>query len=211
MSERSARKIDLGGGPDRAEVEGPLPKHDPRVQRTREVALAAALEILLDEGWDALTHVRVAAASGLSRMTLYRQWPTAGDLLRDVLAASADVRHPSITGDLRRDLMREMDVVRKDLLSVRRGRVLAAFIERAQHDTEIGRIREDLTAAAVRGVRGVLESAMADGSLPATMNVNDAIARLVGPCTYRLLVDGQPLTRAFVRATTDDFLVRHGH
>jgi len=48
---------------------------DPRVVRTRRDVLAAAREVLLEEGWEGVTVSRVADRSGYARTTLYRHWP----------------------------------------------------------------------------------------------------------------------------------------
>lgn len=58
---------------------------DPRVARTRETVLAAAVSLLTEQGVSGLTHQTLAARSGLSRATLYRRWPSITQLLLDLL------------------------------------------------------------------------------------------------------------------------------
>ena len=48
---------------------------DPRVRRSREKVLAAALELLADGGYTAATVEAVSARSGVAKTTVYRQWP----------------------------------------------------------------------------------------------------------------------------------------
>ena len=62
---------------------------DPRVVRTRRDVLAAAREVLLEEGWEGVTVSRVADRSGYARTTLYRHWPQRLDLLRDLIGEEA--------------------------------------------------------------------------------------------------------------------------
>src|SRR4051812_34044065 len=98
---------------------------DPRAERTRRRAMAAAQELLIAEGWDSLTHVRLAAATGISRMTLYRHWPTRIEMLRDVMKDAAETRHAEDSGDAHRDLRLEMQLIRTELLTPPQVKMLA--------------------------------------------------------------------------------------
>ena len=82
---------------------------DPRVTRTRHAVLAAAREVLLDEGWEGVTLGRVAERSGYARTTLYRHWPQRLDLLRDLIREEARLAHTTPTGNLRDDLVAELE------------------------------------------------------------------------------------------------------
>jgi AcrR family transcriptional regulator len=91
---------------------------DVRVERTWRMVLAAARRrLLLEEGWDAVTHVRVAAASGVGRATVYRHWPSCTDLLHDVLRREAEMSHRQPVGRLREDLVAELDALRGSSVS----------------------------------------------------------------------------------------------
>lgn len=182
---------------------------DPRVERTRQAALAAALGLLLDEGWDALTHVRLASASGVSRMTLYRHWPTRLDLLYDALQEAADVRHAPISGDLRQDLKSELQLMRTQFLSPARAKLLATLLEHAQSDDKIARLRNDLIPKGCKGLSRILEAAVELGTLPPDFDVDEGVTLLVGPCVYKVLVNGRQLTPAFVDDVAEHFLDRY--
>lgn len=51
----------------------------------REAYLDAAREALLAVGWSRTTLTDIARRAGVSRMTLYRQWPDMGSLLADLM------------------------------------------------------------------------------------------------------------------------------
>lgn len=51
----------------------------------REVYLDAARAALLAVGWSRTTLTDIARRAGVSRMTLYRQWPDMGSLLADLM------------------------------------------------------------------------------------------------------------------------------
>ncbi len=77
----------------------------PRVQgdREREV-LEAALEVLLEDGYDRLTMDAVAARARASKATLYRRWTSKASLVVDALRQAKGPLEVPDTGSLRGDL-----------------------------------------------------------------------------------------------------------
>ena len=51
---------------------------DPRIERTRQVVLDAALALVAESGYGAVTIEAVAARSGVAKSTIYRHWPGRG-------------------------------------------------------------------------------------------------------------------------------------
>jgi AcrR family transcriptional regulator len=89
------------------------PAVDARVIRTRNDVCRAALNVLIDEGRDAVTQPHVAAVAGYSQTTVYEHGPTKVDVLRDSLARLGDeVGHHAPVGELRADLIQERTVFR---------------------------------------------------------------------------------------------------
>ena len=84
----------------------PSAEIDPRVARTRRDVLAAAREVLLEDGWERVTLARVAERSGYARTTLYRHWPQRLDLLRDLIGEEVRLLHTTPAGDLREAVTR---------------------------------------------------------------------------------------------------------
>ena len=85
---------------------------DARVARTRADVARAAFEVLTTEGSDALTHARVADLAGYSKTTLYAHWPSRVDLIAMAIEALGDMPHHDRTGDLRADVIAELQVFR---------------------------------------------------------------------------------------------------
>ena len=80
---------------------------DPRVRRTQRDVVQAASELLLEEGWFALTHAAVASRAGYSKATLYNHWPDPADLGRAAFLHACATPHHEPTGDPRTDLIGE--------------------------------------------------------------------------------------------------------
>src|SRR5690242_3793993 len=85
---------------------------DARVARTRTDVARAALDVLRTEGFDEVTHAKVAESAGYSKTTLYAHWPTRLDLVRLALDALGEMPHHPVSGDLRADLIGELTVFR---------------------------------------------------------------------------------------------------
>lgn len=73
----------------------------PRDERADRAIVAAALELLADEGYHALSVEAVAARAGVGKTTIYRRWPGKRELVLDALlevnAGMADLPPPGPT------------------------------------------------------------------------------------------------------------------
>jgi AcrR family transcriptional regulator len=79
-------------------------REDPRIQQTRQLVLAATLELMAEHGSAAITVERIAERSGVARSTIYRRWPELPRLYFEAFRQlrSRDVHQP--TGDTPVDL-----------------------------------------------------------------------------------------------------------
>jgi AcrR family transcriptional regulator len=170
---------------------------DPRVTRTRERVLAAARDLLADEGQAAVTPTRLAEETGVSRSTIYRNWSDPAEI---VLAAIADegARPPfEPTGDPRTDLTEYLKNLRNGL-GMPHTTLLATRIERAEHDPEA-----DETMRATNAARRKL---MADilGQIPDEFA--DAHALVVGPLFFQRFLAREPITDELIGLIVDAYL-----
>lgn len=78
----------------------------PRDTSIDERALAAALELLATEGFEATTMQAVAARAEVHASALYRRWPSRVALVEDALSPVLDAAAFEPSGDLVRDLRR---------------------------------------------------------------------------------------------------------
>jgi AcrR family transcriptional regulator len=111
----------------------------PRVEgeREREI-LEAALETLVELGYDRLTFDAVAAAAKASKATLYRRWPSKIDLVVDALQLMMGVEadtHPD-TGSLRGDLIAQA-CAKGGLSDDRPIQVFASLLNALHRDAEL--------------------------------------------------------------------------
>ncbi|MBT2410728.1 TetR/AcrR family transcriptional regulator C-terminal ligand-binding domain-containing protein [Streptomyces sp. ISL-12] len=187
---------------ERTEAEGPGRLKPGRGRRraedVRHATLTAAAELLLAEGVHALTFSKVAARAGVSKMTLYKWWPSPGALAFDAYfnAFQATLAFPD-TGDIRRDLTTQLRVF-VDLLD-RNGAVIAGIIGAAQGDPDLA---EALSTHYVTHRRRLaverLSSAQQAGQIRAEADLESIVDQLWGAVYHRLLMPAQPLTAEFV-------------
>ena len=180
---------------------------DPRVDRTREAVLAAVRELLVEEGWDSVTHHRVALHSGVGRTTVYRHWPDRTELVREAMEFELiSTRGFALTGDLRADLINTLHAIRYELIEREGARFLIVMIEKSEFDESMARLKKILTDRALETLRQVLREATERGELDAYPSIEDSVATLVGPLLMRRLVTHDPIEPNVVARLVDDFI-----
>lgn len=176
---------------------------DPRVIRSREAVLAAARELLREEGPAAVTHQRVAARAEVGRATVYRHWPRPELLLTDAMAGVrmpffldpvTPVR-PWLKGQLR-ELADQLAL--PDVLAV-----TAALIQGALWNPEITTRRDRLAKTVSGQLRAALAIAQETGELRVTVDLHDPPALLIGPLLYRAALEPGPVSDAMIDRLLD--------
>lgn len=184
---------------------------DPRVLRTREAVLGAARGVLREDGWEQVTVLRVAERSGYARTTLYRHWPKRLDLLRDLIREEGRLSHSTPTGDLRADLIAELEAFRVALTERGLGRVVIAIGQQARDDAELAELNRSMRAEGARVLDEIIREAATRGELPVSIRSDVAVAQLVGALLFRYLFeDTEALNAAFVEALVEQFLAGDG-
>ena len=172
---------------------------DPRIQRTRDAVLPAALSVLAERGFASFTMEAVAEAAGVSKSTVYRYWPTRIALLRDALEGLN--RQPDAepeAGSARARIERLLEHLAAALSGSVLSACMPALVEAAERHGEVAeflhqyseRRRSALTAAIRKGIE--------DGELPAHLDPELAALALSGPIFYRRLMTSTPLPPADV-------------
>jgi AcrR family transcriptional regulator len=170
---------------------------DPRVIRTRKDVLAAAMNILISDGWGAVTHARVAKQSGYSRATIYAHWPRPLDLISDAFRQFQEIPHHEKSGDPKTDLRGEVMSFSRAMVEHRLDRVLASLVEHAQTTPEVVEIRQSFVAAGEAPMRETLPS-LASGS-----EREAVVLMLCGMVSHSVLMHGKPPSKAAVNSAVD--------
>jgi AcrR family transcriptional regulator len=173
----------------------------PRSEKARRAILAAAAELLLIRGLDAVSMDAVAERAGVSKATIYRWWPSkemlALDALFDWAVASAPTRD---TGSLSGDVLALLRPWVREIRRRRFGPVIAAFVSEAQSDPEFAdAYRTHFVEPRREAMRAAFAWAAERGEVPADLDVEVALDLIYGAIYHRLLHGHAPLTDRFVK------------
>jgi len=174
---------------------------DPRVARTRRDVVDTAAELLLESGWDSVTHAEVARRASYSKATLYTHWPTPLDLIAAAIEQICSVdHHPVITGDLREDLRAALADLATDLTTGHLDRLVGGVVERANTSEVVRQLRGRLYTTGTSSIRQILEAHL---SPP---DIEPAITMLTGAVMVRVTFEGEVATEAFITDTIERVL-----
>ncbi len=150
--------------------------------------LSAARLLLVNEGWDAITHARVAAQAGVGRATAYRHWATVSDLALEAASLEVESSHAVEVGDLVTDLFAELRSFRSVLLERGMKSLMVLVMERSIHDMEFRAIREQLNQQGSGHLRKILRDAKRRGELRAGVDIEELSSYLAGPLIFEIVL-----------------------
>jgi AcrR family transcriptional regulator len=151
--------------------------------------LEAALELFVERGIEPTSMDAIAAASGVSKATIYNHWPEGKEpLLMEVVlqlsGATAEVVDED-TGNLLADLARVLADRPKQYRPAEMDRLMPQMIAYSATHVEFGKAwRSRVMERPKRRVRRILEQAMRDGRLDKTLDVSVCQALLLGPMMF---------------------------
>lgn len=176
----------------------------------RAAVLAAAGRILLGDGMQAVTFDRVAAEAGSSKTTLYKWWPSPGALAAEAyFAQSRQVLGFADTGDVRADLIAQLDAFVRWLKDDGAEKPVSELIGAAQMDPSLARAWSQSYALPRRELaRERLRVAQRQGQLREDADLDIIVDQLWGACYHRLLVLKVPFDASIVERLVDHAL--HG-
>jgi AcrR family transcriptional regulator len=166
----------------------PRDEIDPRVTRTHHLVLDAASDLLAQEGYGGFTVDGVAARSGVAKTTIYRHWPTRGDLLAATMACFSDCAATPDTGSLRTDVDVLLKQLAVELAEAPWSRSMPGMLEGAERDQDLAAHQLAIFDAHALALREVLVRGQARGELRADADLEVAFAALAGPLFFRRLV-----------------------
>jgi len=166
---------------------------DPRVERSRQVILRAALDELGQAGYGAFTIESVAARAGVGKSTIYRHWPDRVSLIADAFQASHEHAVPLIEGltarqGLERLLRHVAEVVTDPAFSA----PIPALIEGAERDPRLAAFRHRYSAQHRQSLTALIRQGAADGQFRAQTDPELAAQALLGPIFYQRLLTSEP-------------------
>jgi AcrR family transcriptional regulator len=110
---------------------------DVRVRRSRATVLGVTAELLLERGFAGASVDEITRRSGVAKTTIYRHWPTRGDLLRDACSSIGTPLEVPDTGSFEGDVTALLTSLAHLLRSAKWTSVLPSVIDAAERDPDI--------------------------------------------------------------------------
>ncbi|HTO84301.1 MAG TPA: TetR/AcrR family transcriptional regulator [Methylomirabilota bacterium] len=156
-------------------------KVDPRIERSRQAILAAALEELGEIGYGGFVIESVAARAGVGKSTIYRYWPDKLALIADAFRTFHEDALPDVESGTPRDkvarvLRHVAEVVAVSTFSA----CIPALIDAAERDPNVRKFYVRFQRDARQPLIKVIAEGVRDGSFPARANPEFAAFALLG-------------------------------
>lgn len=169
----------------------------PRSEEARDAALAATVDVILSSGVEGVTFEEVAARSGVAKSTLYRHFGTK----QAMVAAAAGSCYVEIatpdTGDLAEDLRTIFDRFKRMEEEHRLPDVMPALLTASSSDPELQELVTAMLEERRRPIRTVLQLAQLRGEITRDLDLDIALALLIGPFVQRRMIDRTEVTPEF--------------
>lgn len=166
---------------------------------TEKAILAAAYELLLENGFGTVTVEKIADRAQVSKATIYKWWPNKAAVVMDSFLSAAMSRLPvPDTGSVIKDIVVQVTNLARFLTS-REGKVINELIAEGQFDTKLAaeyRLRY-FNPRRQDSLR-ILERGVKRGELKPELDLELCIDLIYGPLFYRLLVTGETLDDVFI-------------
>jgi AcrR family transcriptional regulator len=162
---------------------------DPRIERSRELVLAATLELLGEIGYGDLTIEAVAARSGVAKSTIYRHWPGKLALITDAFTEMKQGNYvPPPPGPVRERVEAFLVDLARDIKHPDwRAACMPALIDASARDPDVAQLSCQLAELATGRFVQILDEARAAGELPPNTDTELLADALVGPILLRAL------------------------
>lgn len=169
----------------------------PRSEEAREAALAATVDLVLSYGVEGVTFEEVAQRSGVAKTTLYRHFGTKQAMV--AAAASScfvEIATPD-TGNLADDLRLIFDRFKHVEEEHRLPDLMPALLTASSSDPELHALVTAMLEERRRPIRTALQLAQLRGEISKDLDLDIALALLIGPFVQRRMIDRAEVTPEF--------------
>src|SRR4051812_28292866 len=175
------------------------------VRETRRRVLAATVELIEKIGYRSVTVDSVARASGVSKSTIYRHWPSRQALVLDAFTSDTDEStEVADTGDAIADLRTYLLKLAFRLNVRGAGPIMRGLISDAINDEEFATsFRANVIEARRHAFLQILLRGQHRGQIRKDVDLRSVVDALYGSIHHRLLMTGDPIDEPFASALTD--------
>jgi AcrR family transcriptional regulator len=166
---------------------------DPRVERSRQVILQAALDELGEGGYGTFKIESVATRAGVGKSTIYRHWPDKLALIADAFETFHFQMVPSTdTGSPRERVESLVRHVAQVFVDSTFSICIPALIEGAERDPRLRGFHHQYSAERRQSLIDVIAEGISAGDFPPHLDPELAALALLGPIIYCRLMSSEP-------------------
>jgi TetR/AcrR family transcriptional regulator, regulator of autoinduction and epiphytic fitness len=183
---------------------------DPRIERSRELILRAALAELGEAGYGTFAIESVAARAGVAKSTIYRHWPDKLTLIADAFEAAHAHSVPPIENLTAREGMLLLLRHVAEVVDSPSSASIPALIDGAERDPRLREFRHRYSALRRQSLTSLIVQGVADGEFAPGIDPELAVQALLGPIFYQRLMTSEPFDPGRVGELVDTVLgTRH--
>ncbi|NOU65534.1 TetR family transcriptional regulator [Paenibacillus sp. LMG 31461] len=173
----------------------------PRNIESHKSILSASYELLLENGFQAVTVDKIADRAQVSKATIYKWWPNKAAVVMDGFMHAATDRLPiPDTGTTFNDILIHATNL-TGFLTSREGTIITELLGEGQFDLGLAEAyRSRFFHPRRLEARGLLEKGVQRGELKNNLDIGICIDLIYGPIFYRLLVTGETLDKPYVES-----------
>jgi AcrR family transcriptional regulator len=181
----------------------------PRAEAREQAILDAALELLMEVGYDRLSMDALAERAKAGKATIYRHWSGKAQIVAaalrrlkmEALAAPVD------TGSLRGDLLGELTQMCTSM-TTEDADLVAGVMSAMRTDPELAQLVRTQVIDSKRGkFEGIVGRAVSRGELPAGSRADLVDEVIPAMLINRLVIEGEPLDEGFAVHMVDDIVL----
>ncbi|HEX2204400.1 MAG TPA: TetR/AcrR family transcriptional regulator [Longimicrobium sp.] len=192
---------------ERSRLENTRPPGRPRSAAAHGAILDAAIALIREAGYDALTMEAIAARAGVGKATVYRRWPGKETLVAEAIGRIVRAVPTPDTGSAAEDLRTLMRATLRMYQDPATAPLLSGLVAAMARSAPIAAaVRAEFVGPRREGMRAVLARGAARGELRADTDLELALDLLSGAPFYRYLVHGGAVDEALVEGAVDAVL-----
>jgi AcrR family transcriptional regulator len=184
-----------------------------RSQEAHERVLRAALDLFGERGIDATSMDAITRTSGVSKATIYNHWANKEVLLLDVMLMVSGLDRDSEdvdSGDICHDLSTVLSRRPPDEFDKARDRIMPALVAYSAVHRKFGEVwRHRVMEPSRVLLKRILQRGIERNLLPATLDLDEAMALLLGPMLYMKIFQDVTPTGDLGRKVAESFWRGH--
>lgn len=169
------------------------PPGRPRSAEAAQAIQDAALDLFVEQGFEAMSIEGVAARAGVGKTTIYRRWDSKEDLVMDALICHiSEIDDPDL-GSVRDDLVDLLAAFQRKAHATTMGHIFPRMVAEVSDGSALGHLYAKRVIEPRRQmIAAIIQRGVDRGELPAGIDVDLGVELVMGPAMLRKLFGKAP-------------------